>query len=181
MRKNTYKKVAAMAFGGLAVSAFLFTPNVSAENTTLRVNVGDVISITAPSKLSLTAPTGGGFVKGNIEVTVNTNSADGYTLTFASNASAGTLSSSTTSSTITSTYTGTKTSSSMSANTWGFATDNTNFSKIPASATPTTIKTTSTASVDSSSKTTIQIGIKTAPLLPSGKYSGTVVFTAVTN
>ncbi len=75
------------------------------------------------------------------------------------------------------------TASTMRVNSWGYSLDATNFSKVPASDSPVTIKngekTTSTSNTSAYEDTTVTFGVKVDGAIQSGAYSNTVVITAI--
>ncbi len=75
------------------------------------------------------------------------------------------------------------TASTMKVNSWGYSLDATNFSKVPASDSPVTIKngekTTSTSNTSAYEDTTVTFGVKVDGAIQSGAYSNTVVITAI--
>ena len=75
------------------------------------------------------------------------------------------------------------TASTMKVNSWGYSLDATNFSKVPASDSPVTIKngekTTSASNTSAYEDTTVTFGVKVDGAIQSGTYSNTVVITAI--
>ncbi len=175
--------------GSLLVAAsaiLLFAPVIksNAAEKTLNVTaiIDPVISLSLDKSaldFSITPTSAGVFDSGSIVATVDTNSTGGYELYFSSEDSSTSMTSLVSESTIASDFSSTVTSSTMAANKWGYSTDATNFSAVPALANHAKIKDISLTPTAAEKVTTITIGTKIDSSLPSGAYSKTVVVTAV--
>jgi hypothetical protein len=134
--------------------------------------------------LNITANNAGGFFTGDINITINTNNAWGYTLQVEDKDDAATLTSNDSATQFTSNFEGTKTAAQMSVNTWGYSladSEYEDFSKIPVLNDPATIRTTSTKSFDSSSVTTFKVGINVDANIDPGIYADVIMFTTFVN
>ncbi|MCL1839751.1 hypothetical protein FWF89_01985 [Candidatus Saccharibacteria bacterium] len=115
----------------------------------------------------------------NIDIEISTNNSNGFALTMS-------ISNSTTGLTHANGFTTIPSTSNSSAadldiNTWGYniGSDATTFRRIPGLGSQTIL--TSTSTPTESSTTTVTVGAKADTTFPSGSYSNTLRFTAVTN
>jgi uncharacterized protein (TIGR02145 family) len=90
------------------------------------------------------------------------------------------MTSATSSDVVTSSFAGQLTSDNMPTNSWGFSLNNTNYRRIPVQSSAVNISTSNAPSAASATSVPVRIGIKVG-MLTSGKYSGTLLFTAYTN
>ncbi len=186
----------------LAIAFVAIASNLQANAITTSVNssIGSVISVfTSSGTVALNAtPTASGVQTINNDViTVSTNNAAGYTLKLAETTASGALVSGGNSVPATS---GTFASPvAQSVNTWGYRVDGagsfgagptsaaTNavisgtikFAAVPASGSPDTIK--STATTATNDTTNVWYGVAVNTSTPSGSYTNSVTYTAVTN
>ncbi|HAC56230.1 TPA: hypothetical protein DCF80_01905 [Candidatus Saccharibacteria bacterium] len=198
MRQRLISSTIALSVFGLAVTPVVASAASNSANTTINANIGAAISITTSSTVTISVtPTTGGVVSSSSDtVTVNTNEALGYTLTLSSSdtntnlvnggdniaAHSGTFGSPTT----------------LGNNTWGYrivgaggfggtaysgetnqGSSTSTWAGVPSSASPTTIKTTSSTAVNDT--TTVWYGVKATASQPNGTYSDTVTYTATSN
>ncbi len=169
-----------MALSFLSVSAFSPAKKSNADGIDVGLGVTSFIAMsTDANKLSLET-TVNSFTSGVITPSVSTNSAYGYTLRMSAIDEETSLESDTTTDIVTSTFAGTKTSTTMLDNTWGFSLDNTNYRRIPVQSSAVNISTSNSPTEDSEVEAPVRIGAKVG-MLTSGKYSGTLLFTAYTN
>ena len=170
--------IALTTFATIAV----FSPAKKSNADEINVGLGVTSFIamsTDTNKLSLET-TVNSFTSGVITPSVSTNSAYGYTLRMSAIDEETSLESDTTTDAVTSTFAGTKTSATMPDNTWGFSLDNTNYRRIPVQSSAVNISTSNSPTADSEVEAPVRIGAKVG-MLTSGKYSGTLLFTAYTN
>ncbi len=143
------------------------------------------ISITAPPKLNLdiTPTPEGTFQTGSLDVVVDTNSSNGYTLTMSSSSEEDKLDSHIVSSdpaaiTTISSLSSDTAEDAFPINSWGYSKDNTNYHPIPKLSTPTTLKEINTPVSNSNKTTKVTFGIKASNNLQPGNYRNTMVFSA---
>jgi uncharacterized protein (TIGR02145 family) len=173
------------------VSAFIYSPvfktnatvtlESSSKDVDVTVNVDPVLSLSLDSYDVLIETDINSFDSSSVNVSVDTNSAFGYTLMLEDDNfdthmyhfddSIETY--------FSSDFLGAKTSAEMPENSWGFSVDGTNYYKIPIATTPAYIAGTYENPVPSS-VTTVNFGVKTG-VVPSGYYSDRVLFTAYVN
>ncbi len=126
----------------------------------------------------------GSFVNGDINITVDTNNAWGYTLQVEDKDSNTALTSNESELQFTSNFEGTKTAEQMADNTWGYSLADTEyelFNSIPALNNPVTIRTTDSNSFDSTSVTTFKVGINVGNDIDPGVYADVIMFTTFVN
>ncbi len=192
-----------LLIGGLLALGVSFglTAVVSAVTTTTTISsvIAPVISLfTTNGTVNVNVlPAGGGAQTISSDtVTVSTNSSTGYTLQLAETTASSNLVSG--SNTIPASA-GTQASPiAMVANTWGYRVDTVGgfgagptssqssaaigaltFAAVPATASPNTLKTTSTTAANDT--TTVWYGVAANTSQPSGTYTNSVTYTAVTN
>lgn len=200
VNKNIRIKIAFTLAGLAALLSPVYVGAVSSStNTIINATVNSVITISTatPIAISLTPSFVGGVVSSASDtVTVSTNNALGYTLTLAD---ADTNTNLVNGANNIAAHAGTQASpTTLANNTWGYrivsvggfgagayAAETNNGSStstwagVPSSASPDTIKTTSsTASGDT---TTVWYGVKVNTSIPNGVYTDTVTYTATTN
>ena len=166
--------------------------------TTINATVGSVISIASGPTvaISLTPTSGGVVTSASNTVTVSTNNTAGYTLTLANSDATRNLVSSGNNITP---HAGTQASpTTLANNTWGYrvvgtggfgataysaetnnGSSTSTWAGVPASGSANTLKTTATTA--SSDATTVWYAVKATSAQPSGAYSDTVTYTAITN
>jgi hypothetical protein len=183
----------AIAFLPVVVSAAS-----TSANTIINASIDAVISMTtaSPVTVSLT-PTPGGVVSSSSDtVSVSTNNSTGYTLTLADNDTDTNLVNGANN---IAAHAGTQASpTALANNTWGYRVDgvggfgagptsaeanngssSTLWAGMPSSASPNTLKTTSSTATNDT--TTVWYGVRVNTSLPSGTYTDTVTYTATTN
>ena len=187
----------------LSLSALLIEPvrtnaASSPASTTINATVAAAISISTSTSVGISVlPTSGGVVSSASDtVTVNTNNSTGYTLTM-TDANADT-SLTNGANTITA-HAGTQASpTALAVNTWGYrvvsvggfgataysgesniASSSSTWAGVPALGSPNTLKTTGTTATND--VTTVWYGVRASTAKPSGIYTDTVTYTAVTN
>ncbi|MBR3220300.1 hypothetical protein IKF76_00315, partial [Candidatus Saccharibacteria bacterium] len=170
------------------VNQSAFADNTGSNSTiSLRVtkNGSDVTGL----DLNLSPTASGTFARDNLGLLVATDNATGYKLDFsdADDNTAMTHTSSTVTAAIPS-ITADTDESSFPVNSWGYSLDdiagNQTFSPIPASSSPTTLKTTTTPTTslpNGVDQTDITFAVKADTNLPAGTYKDTVVFSVVAN
>lgn len=198
MRQRVTSATVAFSVFGLAVTPVVASAASQSANTTINAIISPAISITTSSTVTISlTPTSGGVVSSSSDtVTVNTNNATGYTMTLADTdtntnlvsggnniaAHSGTFASPTT----------------LGNNTWGYrivgaggfggtaysgetnqASSTSTWAGVASSASPTTIKTTSSTATDD--VTTVWYGVNATSSQPNGTYSDIVTYTATTN
>ncbi len=187
-----------------AVVAAVFSPVYvgaasSGANTVINATINSVITISTatPIAISLTPSFAGGVVSSASDtVTVSTNNALGYTLTLAD---ADTNTNLVNGANNIAAHTGTQASpTALANNTWGYrivsvggfgataysaetnnASSTSTWAGVPSSASPNTIKTTSSTATGDT--TTVWYGVKVNTSIPNGVYTDTVTYTATTN
>lgn len=202
--KHSYKQKVSRVSVAVAAFAVVLSPVAASaasdtENTTINASVGSTISMTTSGTVSISVtPTGSGAMSSQSDtVSVSTNNAAGYVLTFSNNDTTTSLANG--GNTIAADA-GTQAvpSSSLTNNRWGYRVDGVggfgagatsaetnvassaySWAGVPSSASPNTLKTTSaTASGDT---TTVWYGLKADTTNPNGTYTDTVTYTATTN
>ncbi len=172
------------------VSTFIYSPVFktnaayipeSSKDVDVTVNVDPVISLSLDSYDVYVESNINSFDSSSVNVSVDTNSSFGYTLTLEDDDydtkmyhiddSIETY--------FSSDFLGAKTSAEMPENSWGFTVDGTNYYKIPIATTPAYINYTDERP-SSTDVTTVSFGVKTG-VVPSGYYSDRVLFTAYVN
>ncbi len=196
VKKSGYKLDLANKFGIFASSllvtsaaVWLYSPVIgshadSSITTEVKASIEPVASITLDTNnltFNVVPTSAGAFSSQSITATVTTNSTGGYELYFSSvdDGTAMTHSSDSVTATVSSNFEGTVTSSTMSANTWGYSLDDTDFLKIPTLTNSTKIKDIDHFPETAEKSTPVYIGTKISSSLPSGSYSKDVVFTVV--
>lgn len=202
--KTKNKQVSSRITAIVAVVAVVLSPVVASAAsttaaTTINATVGSTISMTTSTAVAIAVtPTSGGAMSSNSDaVSVSTNNALGYTLTFTDTSAVTTLVSGG-NSILTDVGTQAAPSVSLTLNRWGYRVDGiggfgagattaeTNIASsafkwagVPATGSPNTLKTTGiTASNDI---TTVWYGVKVDTTKPNGTYTGSVTYTATTN
>ena len=202
MRK-TLQKHSAVLIGVVAVVGAIGSPIVASaisanSNTIINATVNAVISITSGPTVAIgLTPTSSAVVSSSSDtVSVSTNNTAGYYLTLADGDTNRDLVSG--SNTITA-HTGTFASpTALATGTWGYrvvsaggfgagaysgennaTTSTSTWAGVPTSASPQTLKT--TASTAANDVTTVWYGAKVDATKPTGVYTDTVTYTAVTN
>ena len=169
------------------VSSFLSPINVSDAVSDKGTNPVDVSVAPAASvsldkeslDLEINPTAEGAFSSATLNVSVTTNSKNGYELYFSTLDTDTKISASDSSKTIDSDFTGAVTSTTMAANKWGYSLDGTNFYATPSSLNIAKIKDLDHTPVDEEGKTAIEFGVKVDTSLPSGDYRKTLLFTAL--
>ena len=196
VKKSGYKLDLANKFGIFASSllvtsaaVWLYSPVIGSHadgsiTTEVKASIEPVASITLDTNnltFNVVPTSAGAFSSQSITATVTTNSTGGYELYFSSvdDGTAMTHSSDSVTATVSSNFEGTVTSSTMSANTWGYSLDDTDFLKIPTLTNSTKIKDIDHFPETAEKSTPVYIGTKISSSLPSGSYSKDVVFTVV--
>jgi len=203
MRKYTGKSIrlgaAAVAIIAALCSPIAASAATTSTNTTINATISSTISMTTSTTVAVgVTPTASGAMSSafdNVQVTTNSN--NGYVLSFADADATTTLVSGANS---ISADAGTQASPSttLTNNAWGYRVDGvggfgagpttaeTNIASsafkwagVPASASPNTLKTTATTALNDQTK--VWYGVKVDTTKPSGTYSDTVTYTAVTN
>lgn len=190
-----------LSVGIATLGVFVALPAVAeaqTQNTTVQSVIGSTISLTTNGTVSLNAtPTGSGVQTiGSDTVSVSTNDSAGYTLKLAeSGASQNMVSGANT----IAPSTGTQASPvAETASSWGYRVDGvggfgagpttsasnqaigtTTFAAVPATASPSTLKTTATTA--SNDATTVWYGLAASTSVPTGTYTNTVTYTATGN
>ncbi len=203
LKQRLYSAVAVVAVVGVALSPVLASAAADSDNTTINALVGSTISLTSgPTvNLSIIPVSGGSQTSNNDTVTVNTNNATGYELTF-SDADADTdlISGGNTIDTHAGTFT---TPTALANNTWGYAVPSTTtfigtngfdasytaftdqpthasvWAGIPPLSTPQVVR--DTNAVASNHQTAFWYSAKVDTSKPNGTYADVVLYTATTN
>ena len=200
--KSTISRTSHLAATALIVVGVICSPVIASaasttSNTTVNASVGASIGVTSSSTVALSlTPTASGVVSSASDtVTVNTNNANGYTLTLADGDANVNL---TSGGNNIGAHSGTQASpSALGTNKWGYAvasiggfdasysaeanntTSSSKWAGMPASGSPVQLKTTSTTATNDI--TTVWYGVKATSAQPNGTYSDTVTYTATTN
>ncbi len=185
-------------FAVTLITAYLYSPVVktnaeedpgTASPTRFLPTDPYMISITSPSrlKLDLTPTPGGIFKSGSVDVTVETTSTRGYTLTMSTanenNALKSGAAPSSGPSVITSipSISSNTTASSFPMNNWGYSNDDATYRAIPKLSNPAVIRKVNTP-VNTSNKTTkVTFAAKLNNNVQAGNYKSLIVFTATSN
>jgi hypothetical protein len=188
--------------GVLAVSAILASPSLAAAATTATTvssQINSVISLLSSNgtvNVNVTPTASGAQTIASDTVTVSTNDGSGYTLQLAETGAGSTMTSGGNSIPASA---GTQASPiAMVANTWGYRVDTvggfgtgptssatnqalaaTKFAAVPATASPNTIKTTSSSA--SSDTTTVWYGVAATTAQAAGTYTNSVTYTVTAN
>jgi hypothetical protein len=200
-----HAKVAAWAVVATAVATAPITASAASQtaNTTINATVNEVISIATSSTVNLTLnPAGSGVVSSASDtVTVSTNKSNGYNLSVADSDATTSLTSGPNNLTASA---GTKLAPVALVNgTWGFAVastttgigtngfdasytaensaqgSTTKWAGMPASGSPVMLKTTATTATNDTTQVWYAAKVSTAQ--PTGTYTDTVTYTAITN
>ena len=188
---------------GLVLSPALASAAADSDNTTINAVVGSTISLTSGPTvtLNITPIAGGSQTSNNDTVTVNTNNATGYELTFSDNdADTDLISGANTIDTHTGTF---ATPTALANNSWGYAVPSTTtfiqtngfdasysvinnasssasvWAGIPVVGSPQLVR--DTNAVASNHQTPFWYSAKVDTSLPNGTYSDVVLYTATTN
>lgn len=194
--KKTLTTVAAMV--ALGTSPLLASAAVDTGSTTINATIGAAISMTTSGTVPISViPTGVGAASSNSDtVTVSTSNSTGYQLSLSNGDTTTSLAgpSGNTLAAHSGTY---AVPSTLANNTWGYRVDGAPFgagpttaetnqanlsgtwSGVPSSASPQILKT--TGGVASADVTTVWYGVKVDTTKPSGTYTDSVTYTAVTN
>ncbi|MBP5674878.1 hypothetical protein J6W91_00940 [Candidatus Saccharibacteria bacterium] len=172
-----------------ATIAYVYSPVVKTNAKSTRevmteIVVSPVVSITlSPNNLNLhvTPTNDGAFQSEPLTALVNTNSNGGYELYFSSEDEATDMTNIDTSITdkITSNFSGTVTSTTMSANTWGYSLDDTDFLKIPTLSNQVLLRNIDRLPSESEKYNVVHFGTKVSTDLSAGFYSKSVRFSAI--
>lgn len=196
---KTKLKIAAFGISALSVLALPVAVSALTATTTISSQVGAVISLlTTSGTVNIdTTPNGTGVQTiASDTVTVSTNDSAGYTLKLGETTAVGTLTSG--ANTIPASSGTFAAPVAMANNTWGYRVDGAGgfgagpttsasnaavgavkFAKIPATASPDTLK--ATAAVATNDVTTVWYGVATTTATPSGTYTNSVTYTATAN
>ena len=198
MKQKLNQKIGALA-GVVAIAAAVVTPVVASAvtaNTTINATIGSTISMTTGTTVAIGLTPGASPVVSSASdtVTVSTNKSNGYNLTLAdSNATTTLVSGANSIAAHTGTYAA---PSALGTNSWGYAvaggafdatyaaessstSSATKWAGVPATGAAQLIKT--TAAPASGDTTTVWYGVKVDATKPTGVYTDTVTYTAVTN
>lgn len=189
----------ALAFGLLAVFVFPLTAEALTQTTTISSAIGSTINVfTTSGTVTLdSTPTGAGVqTTASDTITVSTNDTAGYTLKLNETTGASALTSG--GNTIPATTATYATPLALSVNTWGYRLDGvgsfgagptsgaTNatigtvkYAAVPATASPQTLKTTSSTATNDTTTVWYSVAVDTAT--PSGTYTNGVTYTATAN
>lgn len=190
--------VGVAAFAILALPVATVSAATSTTTSVVNGSIGSSITVSSagPVNMSVTPTSGDVLSSASDTVTVDTNNASGYTLSLQTNTASRTLTKGADS---IAAHTATPASpSDLAANSWGFRVDGSagfgagttaaetnvatsayTWAGVPANGSPATIKTTSTpAAADT---TAVWYAMKANSSKPSGTYTNTVLYTAVTN
>lgn len=199
------KKLAKYSLTGLAIGGLILLPGLQtyaattqSANTIINGLIGSTITVSSTGTVSMNlSPTGSSVTSiGKDTVTVNSNDVDGYNLTLNVNsATDDKLTNSAASSTIDSTSGTYAAPAVLALNSWGYRVDGLGtfgagstavvdsvassplfFAKVPLSASPQNIRSTTTTATNST--TDVYYGIKVDASKPNGTYTNTVVYTA---
>ena len=168
------------------VSSFLSPINVSdavSDNGTNPVDVSvapaaslSIDKTTLDLKINPTAD--GAFSSAAVQVSVATNSKNGYELYLSTLDVDPNIATEDPNKFIKTDFIGSVTSASMAANSWGYSLDGTNYYAMSGSSNVAKIKEIDHAPVNEEGKTTINFGVKIDTSFPSGDYVKTMLFTA---
>ena len=201
IRLRSYKLIAGSISLGLLVALILpSTTDALTGTTTISSTIGSAINIfTTSGTVNLNAiPTGAGVQTSSSDtITVSTNNSAGYTLSLNETAASTALVSGGNSIPAISGSTF-ATPVALTANTWGYRVDGiggfgagpttsisnaaigaVKYAPVPATASPQTLKTTGTTATNDVTTVWYSVAVNTAT--PSGTYTNSVTYTAVTN
>lgn len=196
---STKARLLLVGLGGVTVLALPAIAEAATTSTTISSQIGSVISLLSSDgtvNINATPNASGVQTIASDTVTVSTNDAAGYTLKLAETGASSTMTSG--SNTIAA-VSGTQSSPvAETANSWGYRVDGVGgfgagpttsvsnaaigslkFAAVPATASPDTLKTTSSAA--SNDTTAIWYGLAADLSAPSGTYTNSVTYTAVAN
>lgn len=200
MKTHIKKRFLRGAVASAFVAVFIVPLSVSAvtEDTVINANLDSIITITTSGTVDINIiPTSSGAMSSASDtVTVDTNDEDGFTMTLANNDTDTDLENG---ADVIPAHTGTQgTPTTLANNTWGYRIDTVGgfgagptsaetdvassaytWAGVPSSASPNTIKTTATTAT--ADTTTVWYGAMADTTNPSGTYTDTVVYSAVTN
>ena len=169
------------------------SPSATATGTPLFITISSLPSV----NLTVAPDSSGRISSQSNSATISTNNSTGYTLQLSTTSTSRNLTRSGGSDTITPSSGTSGAPSALAANTWGFRVDNLgtfgsgtflesnvatssfSWAGVPALASPTTIRTTSTTA--SNEATTVWYAMRAASDKPSGNYVNTILYTAVVN
>lgn len=193
----TYLGISVIALAILTTPSALVSAAESDSSSTINGSIGSSITISSAGSVNInvTPTSGPALSSASDTVTVNTNSTGGYTLSLEMNDATTSLANG--SDTITA-HTGTPTD--LAVNTWGYrvdsmplfgggttaqetntATSSYTWAGVPANGSPVTIKATSDPAPLAGDSTSVWYAMKADTSRPSGAYTNTVLYTAVTN
>lgn len=203
MKKLSRNIQLSLGLGAVTLSLLtvpITTVSAATNSASTAVNgvIGSSITVASSGPVSMNlTPTSGAVLSSAADtVTVSTNNAGGYTLTLQTSTANRSL---TRGSDTIAAHTGTLASPTpLAVNSWGFRVDGlggfgsgptsaetntgsstTTWAGVPASGSPATIKT--TAAPSGADTTSVWYGLRADATKPSGTYTNTVVYTAVTN
>lgn len=190
--------ISVVAFAVLAMPIASVSAASDTSSTVINGTIGSSITVSSsgPVNMNVTPTSGAVLSSASDTVTVNTNDASGYTLSLQTNSADRALTNG--SETISAHTALPNNPSALATNSWGFRVDGTaNFGAgtttaesnvgtsaytwagVPANGSPATIKT--TAAPAASDTTAVWYAMKADTSKPSGTYTNTVLYTAVTN
>lgn len=183
-----YKKL----LGGVGAAAVAFglfagcVVNVNAANTTLNVEVEEVLTATFSSSLStITFDETGGFKTAEMTVMIDSNSSTGAIATLSTNAldaNGSALKHTTSSINFIPSITTTVSKANFPVNHWGYSLDGQTFHPVPSAAESGAVFFTSTSNGDNASKTkTIYFGVNVDDTQFEGSYETEILITVVKN
>jgi hypothetical protein len=194
------KKLIAVSSMGLLLAVVLpLNAEALTQSTTITSTIGSTINVfTTSGTVTLNAtPTGSGVQStASDTITVSTNNSSGYTLSVAeTNASSSLVSGGNSIAATSGTY---ASPTALTANKWGYRVDSlgsfgngptsaiTNnaigtltYAAVPATASPQVLKTTATTATNNTTTVWYSLAVNTS--VPSGTYTNSVTYTAVTN
>jgi len=193
------KAIAASSMGLLLAVVLPINAEALTQSTTITSTIGSTINVfTTSGTVSLNAtPTGSGVQStASDTVTVSTNNSSGYTLSVAeTNASSSLVSGSNSIAATSGTF---ASPTALSANKWGYRVDglgsfgsgptsaisnaaigSLTYAAVPATASPQVLKTTATTATNNTTTVWYSLAVNTS--VPSGTYTNSVTYTAVTN
>jgi hypothetical protein len=193
------KAIAASSMGLLLAVVLPLNVEALTQSTTITSTIGSTINVfTTSGTVSLNAtPTGSGVQStASDTVTVSTNNSSGYTLSVAeTNASSSLVSGSNSIAATSGTF---ASPTALTANKWGYRVDSLGsfgngptsaisnaaigsltYAAVPATASPQVLKTTATTATNNTTTVWYSLAVNTS--VPSGTYTNSVTYTAVTN
>ena len=163
------------------------SPTTVAQSTEARMYIQSVVSVSLQNSVEfdITPSTAGTFGAGTAQLSVNTNSSDGYSVFMKTENGESTLKNA--AGNTVGAVSGTQTPSGFAKNTWGYAlgkgisASTASYKAVPTSATTAVISTDTSSAGGASDTYTLAFGAKIGTDLPTGEYTNNVVISVIAN